>query len=53
MEPLDIDNDDGIIAYGLKNNCSREIYDLLIKRYPDSVGNYFSFCSIEISIDFF
>jgi hypothetical protein len=50
MEPLDIDDDDGIIAYALKNNCSRETYDLLLKRLPDSVKkiHFFSF-----SIDLF
>jgi hypothetical protein len=43
MEPLDIDHNDGIITYALENNCSRETYDLLLKRLPDSVKKFISY----------
>jgi hypothetical protein len=36
MQPLQI-NGNEIIVYALKNNCSREIYDLLFKTFKNSV----------------
>jgi hypothetical protein len=39
MEPLELEHDEGIISYALKNNCSRETYDLLLKKLTDIVKN--------------
>jgi len=39
----DFDDPSDLIAYALKNNCSREIYDLLIKAFADSVKIFFYF----------
>jgi hypothetical protein len=40
-----VEFDDGIelISYALKNNCSREIYDLLFKTFVDAVKKIFLF----------
>lgn len=37
MDAMDLHYGDGILAYALKNNCSRGVYDLLIKAMPESV----------------
>ncbi len=43
MNPIEFDDPSELIVYALKNNCSREIYDLLIKAFTDSVKILFSF----------
>ncbi len=41
MNTNNFDDPNDLIAYALKNNCSREIYDLLIKAFADSVKIFF------------
>ena len=38
MHAMDLHQGEGIISYALKNNCSRETYDLLLKALPESVN---------------
>jgi hypothetical protein len=51
MNPIEFDDPSELIVYALKNNCSREIYDLLIKAFTDSVKIlfFFNFKSLFIS----
>jgi hypothetical protein len=37
MQPINTYNGNEIILYALKNNCSREIYDLLLKAFSNTV----------------
>ena len=42
MEPTDTADSHSILTYALKNNCSREIYDLIIKTFPELVRKIIS-----------
>lgn len=52
MEPMDIDGGDELTSYAIKNNCSRDTYDLLFKTFTDTV-KFFFFCLIKIFISIF
>ena len=54
MSAMDLCYGDGILSYALKNNCSRQVYDLLIKALPGSVEIlFFSLIGKKISFDLF
>ena len=39
MSALSYYNSDEFVQYALKNNCSREVYDILFEAYPNSVSS--------------
>jgi len=44
---------DQIIQYALKNNCSRQVYDLLFEAYPNSVNILLNLCVFCVKPLFF